>query len=284
MISSFNPTLKFAALFLIGAAASVAQTPTTTQQPTPTTPPPPSVAPAPPRPVPAFYRNLVVLDPGHGGPDSGAHLPDNALEKDVTLTFAQRLRPALTAQGFTVASTRESDPAAGLTTDQRAGTANHVRPLACILIHATATGSGVHIASSSLTPPDDTPVTRTLPWETAQASAVIMSLRLANEIGISLIASKMPVTLLRASVPPIDNLICPAVVIELAPLTSAAVTDAGYQQQIVGAIATALSSFRIHNAPPPSIAPSPAPAPKPASNPAATTPSATPAPKPGVPQ
>ena len=285
MILSFNQILKFAALLLIGAAACLSQTPTPSPQLTPTAPPGPYTAPVTPRPLPAFYRNLVILDPAHGGPDSGAHLPDNALEKDVTLTFAQRLRPALTAQGFTVASTRDSDPAApGLTTDQRAGIANHIRPLACILIHATATGSGVHIASSSLTPPDDTPVTRTLPWETAQASAVIMSLRLANEIGISLIASKMPVTLLRASVPPIDNLICPAVVIELAPLTSAAVTDAGYQQQIAGAIATALSSFRAHNAPPPSVAPSPAPAAKPAPNPSATTPSATPAPKPGVPQ
>ena len=264
----------------MGAGACLAQSPTTSPQPTPATPPSVSVAPVTPRPVPAFYRNLVVLDPAHGGPDSGARLPDNTLEKDVTLAFAQRLRPALAAQGFTVATTRDSDTAAGLTTDQRAGTANHIRPLACILIHATATGSGVHIASSSLTP-DDTPATRALPWETAQATSVIMSLRLANEIGLSVVASKMPVTLLRASVPPVDNLVCPAVVIELAPITSAAVTDAAYQQQIAGAIATALASFRTHNAPAPSVVP---PAAKPPSNPSVPAPTATPVPKPGVPQ
>lgn len=244
--------MAVAALLLSGTSLN-SQTPAPAQpspQPQPVTPPPP-------KPLPAFYRNLILLDPAHGGPDTGAHLPDNALEKDVTLTFAQRLRPALAAQGFTVVATRDADPAAGLASDQRAGNANHTRPLACILIHATATGSGIHLASSSLVSLDEAaPPPHGLFWDSAQVPTLPMSLRLANEIGLALADAHLPVVLMRASVPPIDNLICPAVAIEVAPLApspghTTPVTDAAYQQRIVEAVANAVASFRTHNAPPP---------------------------------
>jgi N-acetylmuramoyl-L-alanine amidase len=241
------------AALLLSSASLKSQAPAPAQLP----PQPQQPVPAPPKPLPAFYRNLILLDPAHGGPDTGAHLPDSALEKDVTLAFAQRLRPALAAQGFTVVTTRDFDPAAGLPTDQRAGTANHTRPLACIMIHATASGSGIHLASSSLAPLEEgaTPP-RALAWDSAQAPTLPMSLRLANEIGVALVDAHLPVILLRASVPPIDNLICPAVAIEFAPLAPSSgrttpVTDSAYQQRIVEAVAQAVASFRTHNAPPP---------------------------------
>jgi N-acetylmuramoyl-L-alanine amidase len=88
-----------------------------------------------------------------------------------------------------------------------------------------------------------------------------MSLRLANEIGLALESAHLPVVLLRASVPPIDNLICPAVAIELAPSSDTPVTDAAYQQHIAEAVADALASFRTHNAPPPAATPAPPPPP-----------------------
>jgi N-acetylmuramoyl-L-alanine amidase len=257
----------FAASLLLVAAVSSSRAQTGAAAPAQPVPPPALAAPAPPKPTPAFYRNLILLDPAHGGPDTGAQLPDNVTEKDVALALAQRLRSALAAQGFMVLSTRDSDPGAALTSDQRAGTANHARPLACILLHATATGTGIHIASSSLTPPGDTiSPSRALSWGTAQAQTVPMSLRLANEIGVALSSAHLPVVLLRASMPPIDNLICPAVAVELAPLVPSSgnpspVTDPGYQQRIVEAIATALASFRTHNAPPSTAPPSPPPTP-----------------------
>ena len=216
-----------------------------------------AVQPAPPpKPLPAFYRNLIVLDPAHGGRDNGAQLSNSSVEKDVTLAFAQRLRPALIAQGFTVVTTRDSDPSDELTTDQRAGTANHVRPLACIVIHAAATGSGVHIVSSPLQPVDTKTYGRALAWNKAQASVVAMSLRLANEAGLMLEAAHLPVLMIRASVPPVDNLTCPAIAVELAPLKQSSsketlATDPGYQQRVAAAIAEGVASFRTHNAPPP---------------------------------
>jgi N-acetylmuramoyl-L-alanine amidase len=213
--------------------------------------------PPPPKPPPALYRNLIVLDAAHGGRDNGAQLSSNAVEKDVTLAFAQKLRPALAAQGFTVVVTRDSDPPEELTTDQRAGTANHVRPLACLVIHAAATGSGVHLVSSSLPEAQSkSSSSRALVWGGAQAPVVGMSLRLANEVGLTIDAAQLPVLLFRASVPPLDNLICPAIAIELAPLktpsgNSTAATDSEYQQRAATAIAAGLASFRNHNAPAP---------------------------------
>jgi N-acetylmuramoyl-L-alanine amidase len=227
------------------------------------------VAPSMPKAPPALYRNLVVIDPAHGGTDTGAHLPDGVLEKSVTLAFAQKLRPALAAQGFTVISTRDSDPPDSLPTDQRAGTANHARPLACLMLHATASGSGIHIASSSPSFDDATP--RVLRWSEAQTGVSAMSLRLANEIGLALSNAHLPVILLRTSVSPIDSLTCPAIILEIAPLipsggTRSPVTNGAYQQHVAEAVATGLASFRTHNAPPPAVAPATPPRPAPEAN------------------
>ena len=213
-----------------------------------------------PKAPPNFYRNLIVIDPAHGGPDRGAQLSDGAAEKEVVLAFAQRLRPALAAQGFTVVSTRDSDPVEVLSSDQRAGTANHTRPLACLLLHATESGSGIHIATSSLEQVNAA-ASRALHWSDAQAGSVAMSLRLANEIGLAMLNAKLPVVLLRASVPPADNMTCAAAVIEVAPLAeqsgrrssanAGGVSDTGYQQKVAEAIAQGLASFRTRNAPAP---------------------------------
>ena len=198
-------------------------------------------------------RTLILLDPAHGGPDPGAHLPNGATEKDLTLAFAASLRTLLTANGFTIISTRDSDPAVPFPTDQRAEIANHARPAACLILHATASGSGVHIAVSSLpSPSEDLPAHAPIPWKTAQTAALPQSLSLANDLGLALLHAKLPFALLRGSIRPLDNLLCPAVAIEIAPLARpdadpTPVTDAGYQQRIAQSISSALTSWRSHN-------------------------------------
>jgi len=205
-------------------------------------------------------RTVILLDPAHGGPDTGAHLPNDLLEKSLTLSFATALRAILTASGFTVISTRDGDPPAGFTTDQRAEIANHAHPTACLILHATARGNGIHIVTSSLAPPgegNDTADTDTshspIPWETAQAASIPQSLRLANELGVALLHAKLPVILTQASVRPPDNLTSPAVATEIAPLAAddsdvTPVSDTVYQQRIAQAIATAITAWRTHNA------------------------------------
>jgi N-acetylmuramoyl-L-alanine amidase len=55
-------------------------------------------------------RPVVVIDPGHGGIDSGAIGVNNAVEKDVVFTFARELREKLERSGqVRVVMTREND-------------------------------------------------------------------------------------------------------------------------------------------------------------------------------
>jgi N-acetylmuramoyl-L-alanine amidase len=200
------------------------------------------------QPVP---HTIILLDPAHGGPDTGAHLPNNLLEKDITLAFAARLRALLSASGFTIISTHEIDPAVPFPTDQRAEIANHAHPTACLILHATSSGTGIHVVTSALAPDTFEDPHATIPWNTAQSASIPQSLNLANEIGLALERARLPVILSRASLRPLDNLTCPAVAIEIAPFSPAGsnptpVTDAAYQQNIAKALAAALVSWRSH--------------------------------------
>lgn len=202
-------------------------------------------------------RATILLDPAHGGPDAGAHLANNVLEKDVTLAFAARLRAALGGANFAVLTTRDADPAAAMPPDQRAGIANHARPAACLVLHATDSGNGVHLVASALTAGASQ---RTIPWDTAQAASIPQSLALAIQIDAAFVRARIPALLLRAHLRPLDNLTCPAIAIELAPLDNPGgsptpVTDSAYQQQAAEAIARALTAWRAQPAPPPAPPP-----------------------------
>lgn len=196
-------------------------------------------------------RTIIFIDPAHGGADTGAHLPDNVLEKDITLAFVGRLRASLGAAGFSVISTRDADPATPFTTDQRAEIGNHAHPTACIVLHATSSGTGIHVVTSALAPPDNLENSHAAtPWNSAQSAFLPQSLALANQLGLALQHARLPVILSRASLRPVDNLTCPAVAIEIAPLgepdDQTPVTDAAYQQSIAKAIAAGLTAWRPH--------------------------------------
>jgi N-acetylmuramoyl-L-alanine amidase len=60
--------------------------------------------------LPIDSRPLVVIDPGHGGIDSGAETLEGVKEKDIVLAFSLRLQELLIQSGrFDVALTREDD-------------------------------------------------------------------------------------------------------------------------------------------------------------------------------
>jgi N-acetylmuramoyl-L-alanine amidase len=249
------PSRKFAAVLVAVLAAAAAIAFSVHAQPQgeiPMPEQPPSL------PASLLNHNLVVLDPAHGGPDGGAVLGDHILEKDVTLALEMRLRTALSAAGFTVVATRDADPADPLTADQRAEIANRTHAVACIVLHATATGSGVHIYTSTLQPSltedaggDFSSAFVPVPWETAQAGFVSQSQRLSGDLSSVFSKGSIPTLAGKAAVAPLDNLMCPAVTIELAPLPvpgedPAAVTDANYQQRVAEALTEALQAWRDH--------------------------------------
>ena len=58
---------------------------------------------------PASQKKIVVIDPGHGGIDSGTVGVDGTMEKNVVLAEGLKLRKALQQAGYTVFMTRETD-------------------------------------------------------------------------------------------------------------------------------------------------------------------------------
>jgi N-acetylmuramoyl-L-alanine amidase len=201
---------------------------------------------------PAFS---VVLDAAHGGANTGARIASNLAEKDLTLALSGRLRTTLAAQGIAVVVTRESDTDPPI--HQRAGMANHALASACLVLHATATGTGVHLFTSSLPPtvanssvPANPAAMNLVPWQTAQAMWIARSLRLSSEINSALGHAGIPTTLGVASVAPLDNLNCPAVAVEIAPLANSAanqalsISDGKYQQRIIDALVSAILEWR----------------------------------------
>ncbi len=201
-------------------------------------------APAPPAPsVRSAARFVVVIDAAHGGTDAGARLSDKLPEKDLVLALSVRLRSVLSAHGLYVVTTRESDTA--IPALNRAETANHAAAAACITLHATASGNGVHLFTSSLT---QIPLTRFLPWETAQGAYADQSIRLASEINSAMTHAEIPVTLGRTALQPLDSFTCPAVVAELAPLNRSvgvtALSDSEYQDRLVAAMAAAIEQWQ----------------------------------------
>lgn len=217
-----------------------------------------------------FHKETIVIDPAHGGADNGSRIADDIVEKDVTLALAFRLRSLLTARGFNVVLTREDDKAANatppfapLTLDDRAGIANHERASACIFLHATSSGTGVHLYTSELTPaPGELPAA---PWLTLQAPWVTQSQHLAGRIADALNRSRIPLVDGYASIRPVDSTACPSLVFELAPRTDDpdSINDESYQQAVAQATANALILWKDAAQPPPHLAP-PEPEPNPA--------------------
>lgn len=80
------------------------------------------------------YKPVIVLDPGHGGHDSGAK-KFGAVEKDVVLSFAKVLRGKLEATGrYKVLMTRDNDSFVEL--DERRDFAERNKAALFIAVHA----------------------------------------------------------------------------------------------------------------------------------------------------
>jgi N-acetylmuramoyl-L-alanine amidase len=187
---------------------------------------------------------LIVLDAAHGGTDTGAHLASHLDEKDLVLALSIRLRSMLSARGIPIVTTRESDVL--LPPAQRAALANAHKPAACLILHASESGSGIHLFTSSLAPAQPSTF---LPWDQAQAAYLQRSLRWAAEINTAMTHAGVPVTLGRTAMQPLDNMTCPAAAVEIAPMSkqgeiTAALADADYQSRILAGLAAAIEGWR----------------------------------------
>lgn len=111
------------------------------QQQAPLQPPPaPQTTLAPPAPAPQIPAGpVVVLDPAHGGTDTGARGPDGLVEKDLVLQIVRTMRAELERRGYRVITTRNDD--SNPSYDDRAGIANAYPGAVFISIHISSTGT-----------------------------------------------------------------------------------------------------------------------------------------------
>ena len=184
-------------------------------------------------------RLLIVLDPAHGGDERGAALTGQLAEKDVTLAIARRLHTELENRGIPSFMLRDGDSTISL--DQRATVANSLRGALYLAIHAGTLGKGVRIYTSMLAPAQAQGL---LPWETAQASFVGSSHRIATAMldDMGKRALDFPIVLLPAPVRPLNNIAGAGIAVEIAPQRRDpdTLSDASYQQAIAAALANAI--------------------------------------------
>ena len=189
------------------------------------------------------HRVLAVVDPAHGGDERGAALTDTLAEKNVTLGFARLLRHELEIRGFAVALLRDGDSSSTL--DQRAAAANVARAGIYISLHAVSQGSGARVYTALL-PVEGTSKGAFHAWNAAQAPALPVSRIVSAAIVAEMQKREFPVRGSSASLRPLNNVLMPAVAVELAPGADgvADLTSANYQQRAASAIADAVVSVR----------------------------------------
>jgi N-acetylmuramoyl-L-alanine amidase len=191
----------------------------------------------------AMHRILAVVDPAHGGQERGAALTDTLAEKDVTLGLARLLRHELEIRGFAVTLLRDGDTSSTL--DQRAAAANVARAGIYISLHAISQGSGAKVYTALL-PVEGASKGVFHAWNAAQAPALPVSRLVSAAIVTEMQKKEFPARGSSASLRPLNNVLMPAVAVELAPGADgvADLTSANYQQRAASAIADAVISVR----------------------------------------
>ena len=238
-------------------------------------PPAPEERPAEAVPVPTKPPGvqIIVVDAGHGGSETGATGPTGLLEKDVTLDMAKRLQSALTRRlGVKVVLTREEDRQVSL--DERTAIANHERADLFLSIHVSAStakearGAETYFLSyqatddesralaalenNSLgveTPPASSGVGLVL-WELAQSQYLAESSELAETIQQNLnealrIESR---GIKQAPFRVLMGATMPAILVEIGFITNAEeeqrLKDGAYRDRIADAIADSIAAFK----------------------------------------
>jgi N-acetylmuramoyl-L-alanine amidase len=239
--------------------------------------PAPATEPLPPPPVfegPVSGVRTIVLDPGHGGEETGAKGPGGAIEKDVTLAVARQLRAVIEARlGLRVLLTRDADETVPL--DDRAAIANNNKADLFLSIHANAsvspTPAGAEVFYLSLDEHGDRvkrdadAESTTLPtfnggqrqvelilWEMAQARHLEDSSVLASIVEQQLRA-RVPMSPRAIQQAPFRVLVganMPAVLVELGFLTNpgeeSKLTTPEHQGQLVQALYEGVVRFRAY--------------------------------------
>lgn len=233
---------------------------------------------APPTPTPAPVRVVertglppIVIDPGHGGDDTGAVAANGVSERDLTMAVARRLADELRARGHAVRLTR--DAGEGRALSDRTALANRLEAVLFVSLHANAsTFSSVRGAETYYMSLDDRATDEAaaatarleneavggddggsdldlILWDLAQASVLNESAKLAVAVQTRLNAllglrdrgvKQAPFVVLTGAT-------MPAILVEVGFLSNPSEADRlarpEHQQELARAIATGIDAF-----------------------------------------
>jgi N-acetylmuramoyl-L-alanine amidase len=194
---------------------------------------------------------LVVLDPGHGGQDSGA-MCGTVLEKDLTLDIAQRVDRLLQAQGVTTLMTRIGDSYVSL--QDRVAVTNRARDCILVSIHFNESKKVVNGVETYYAEHQAAPAPRLVSWipffqGPAAESPTLASQSLARFIQEAMIArTKAPDRGTKAEqFFVIANVAAPAVLVEAGFLNKedvAKLESSDYRDQMAAAISEGILRYR----------------------------------------
>jgi N-acetylmuramoyl-L-alanine amidase len=194
---------------------------------------------------------LVVLDPGHGGQDSGA-MCGTILEKDLTLDIAQRVDRLLQAQGLATVMTRVGDSYVSL--QDRAAVTNRARDCILVSIHFNEAKKIVGGVETYYAEHQAPPAPRLVSWipffqGTAAESPTLASQSLAGFIQEAMVArTKAPDRGTKSEqFFVIANVSAPAVLVEAGFLNkeeTAKLESNDYREQMAAAISEGILRYR----------------------------------------
>jgi N-acetylmuramoyl-L-alanine amidase len=184
-----------------------------------------------------------VIDAGHGGEERGAGLSNEFPEKDVCLSFARHLLKELQSRGISALILRDADVT--LTLEQRASLANSAHPAIYIALHAAAEGRGVRIYTS-LMPYSANANGPFQPWEVAQAPFVRTAVVAAASVAAELRKHQIRARVLSAPLRPLNNVIAPALAIEVSSPDEDLpdLVAPNYQQSVASGVADGVVNVR----------------------------------------
>lgn len=199
---------------------------------------------------PVSGGRIVVIDPGHGGSDAGAHGPTGALEKDVALRFAEMLAGKLPDE-YRAVLTRTGDY--GVSLYERTATANGRNADLFISIHTGAgfstSCSGINLYYFADTRPtglpslsSEAPGPSPTPWERIQAAHADAAAGLAETLSTDLgAATGARVGIFRADLAVLAGADMPGLLMEIGCLTHPAdernLLDGDYLEKAAAAVA-----------------------------------------------
>ena len=195
------------------------------------------------------YKNVVFLDPGHGGRDPGA-VYNGLREKDLNMSIYHKLRSELEKLGYTVLTSRDSDVYVDYVTE-RSEMVNKTDADVFISIHFNATGvpganrSGVE---TYIYEPDEDVKPRINKVAHDDPTRLSESKRLADNIHNSVVsvAGANDRGVRGANYAVLRETVKPAVLIELGYMDSPEykkISDDKYQNKLVEGIVTGLRNF-----------------------------------------